>query len=71
MNDVKEWEKQEADRKAKALEQVLLFKDMRESQVKDKAARLQRVCPAYCVHLSCHRKTWDELSVSHVLLLLC
>eukprot|EP00892_Ulva_mutabilis_P000621 jgi/Ulvmu1/1055/UM105_0013.1 len=42
MNDIKEWEKEEAERRAKQLEQVLHFKDMRESQVRDKAARLQR-----------------------------
>lgn len=43
MKDVKEWEKQEEARKAKALEQVLHFKSMRESQVLDKEARRQRV----------------------------
>lgn len=43
MKDVKQWEKQEAERKAKAMEQVLRFKSMRESQVQEKEARRQKV----------------------------
>lgn len=41
--DVKAWEEQEAKRKAAALDKVMQFKAMRESQVKDKEERLQRV----------------------------
>lgn len=43
MKDVKQWETQEAERKAKAMEQVLRFKSMRESQVQEKEARRQKV----------------------------
>lgn len=43
--DVKEWEDLEAKRKAAALDKVMQFKAMRESQVKDKEERLQRVRP--------------------------
>lgn len=43
--DVRQWEHQEAARKAAALEKVMQFKAMRESQVKDKEERLRKVRP--------------------------
>lgn len=43
--DVKLWEQQEAQRKAVALEKVMQFKAMRESQVREKEERLQKVRP--------------------------
>jgi hypothetical protein len=50
--DVREWERQEAARKAAALAKVMQFKTMRESQVKEKEQRLQLVGSQHLSFLS-------------------
>jgi hypothetical protein len=43
MKDVQRWKQQEQAKKHAAMDKVMQFKAMRESQVKDKQERLQRV----------------------------